>query len=128
MCRDWSKLCVRMAMLLPVLLSAGAVAMGQQPAVGWSLEFEDPADLESAVVGVVGKNRVAAPPRAITDVAVSDGILRLGARFNADSQNDQYVTINWGDELIRHFPFGFRLEPIQARNVSYSNNLRLPRV
>ena len=28
----------------------------------------------------------------------------------------------------RHFPFGFRLEPIQARNVSYSNNLRLPRV
>ena len=30
--------------------------------------------------------------------------------------------------LIRHFPFGFRLEPIQARNVSYSNNLRLPRV
>ena len=30
--------------------------------------------------------------------------------------------------LNRHFPFGFRLEPIQARNVSYSNNLRLPRV
>ena len=28
----------------------------------------------------------------------------------------------------RHFPFGFRLEPIQARNVSYSNNLRLPHV
>ena len=42
----------------------------------------------------------------------------------------------WGDQLFmardglfnRHFPFGFRLEPIQARNVSYSNNLRLPRV
>ena len=32
------------------------------------------------------------------------------------------------DLLSRHFPFGFRLEPIQARNVSYSNNLRLPRV
>jgi len=30
--------------------------------------------------------------------------------------------------IDRHFPFGFRLEPIQARNVSYSNNLRLPRV
>ena len=26
----------------------------------------------------------------------------------------------------RHFPFGFRLEPIQTRNVSYSNNLRPP--
>ena len=98
MCRDWSKPSVRMAMLLPVMLIASPVATGQQPAVGWSLEFEDPADLESAVVGVVGKNRVAAPPRAITDVAVSDGILRLGARFNADSQNDQYVTINWGGD------------------------------
>ena len=30
--------------------------------------------------------------------------------------------------FTRHFPFGFRLEPIQARNVSYSNNLRLPHV
>jgi len=30
--------------------------------------------------------------------------------------------------LNRHFPFGFRLEPIQARNVSYANNLRLPHV
>ena len=28
--------------------------------------------------------------------------------------------------FTRHFPFGFRLEPIQARNVSYSNNLRPP--
>jgi len=35
---------------------------------------------------------------------------------------DKYQALN------RHFPFGFRLEPIQARNVSYSNNLRLPRV
>ena len=32
------------------------------------------------------------------------------------------------NSLTRHFPFGFRLEPIQARNVSYSNNLRLPHV
>jgi len=32
------------------------------------------------------------------------------------------------DPVTRHFPFGFLLEPIQARNVSYSNNLRLPRV
>jgi len=32
------------------------------------------------------------------------------------------------DGFTRHFLFGFRLEPIQARNISYSNNLRLPRV
>ena len=30
------------------------------------------------------------------------------------------------DSLTRHLPFGFRLEPIQARNVSYFNNLRPP--
>jgi len=57
------------------------------------------------------------------DVFEASDVIAIGARSWLKRRSDYS-----GRGITRHFPFGFRLEPIQARNVSYSNNLRLPRV
>lgn len=52
----------RAALLVVMALSFCSVAMAQQRATSWTLAFDDPADLASARVDVIGKNGPP-PPR-----------------------------------------------------------------
>ena len=59
---------------------------------------------------------------------MSSGILEPPRASKKWCNNNFFQRSEARYDSTRHFPFGFRLEPIQARNVSSSNNLRLPRV
>ena len=75
---------------------AALACVAETPEVGWSLEFDNPADLDAARIACVGKEGVAAPSEDLADIRVEDGVLHLGAKFNEESHRAHYVTIRWG--------------------------------
>ena len=81
------------AAALGLLPLAGTAA---PPEIGWSLEFEEPAELEVGRLACIGKLGAAAPSPEIADIRIEDGVLHLGAKFDDQSVAGHYVTISWG--------------------------------